>query len=343
MRTTIGVITLLVAGGVVFAQQRVERDVVVVAPPGAGSGIAHALPLPAAEFGAQMQVEFLAAEFGGKVVKGSPYSAEEVTETKQVLADGNRIINKTTALVYRDSQGRTRREQSLGTASPWSTELNAGALKMILINDPVAGVNYTLDPMTKTARKVPTVDVMSHTSADRMAPEATRVVERKLVIAHEQAGADMASAAAPMGERQVFERRTQVPHSEGAADMAATSGIRVLIRHGETGAANTESLGKQVIEGVEAEGTRITATIPAGQVGNELPIQTYSETWNSPSLQTVVLSKQSDPRMGETTFRLTNLSLSEPAPSLFQVPADYKLVDAKTVLWQPREGAAITK
>ena len=57
--------------------------------------------------------------FGGKTVQGAPYSAEAVTEIVQRLFDGNRIIRKTTASVYRDSEGRTRREQSLGTIGPW--------------------------------------------------------------------------------------------------------------------------------------------------------------------------------------------------------------------------------
>lgn len=51
--------------------------------------------------------------FDGKLVKGAPYSAQAVTETTQTLGDGNRIVNKSTAALYRDGEGRTRREQSL--------------------------------------------------------------------------------------------------------------------------------------------------------------------------------------------------------------------------------------
>jgi hypothetical protein len=72
-----------------------------------------------------------------------------------------------------------------------------------------------------------------------------------------------------------------------------------------------------------AEGTRLTLTIPAGKIGNERPIVTVNERWYSQELQTVVLTKNSDPRMGETTYRLTNINRGEPDPSLFQVPADY--------------------
>src|ERR1044072_8212038 len=57
---------------------------------------------------------FMASEsFGGKTVKGAPYAAEAVTESIQTLADGNRIVNRITSSVYRDSEGRTRRDQTL--------------------------------------------------------------------------------------------------------------------------------------------------------------------------------------------------------------------------------------
>ena len=81
------------------------------------------------------------------------------------------------------------------------------------------------------------------------------------------------------------------------------------------------------IEGVEAEGTRSTTTIPAGQIGNELPITIVSERWVSPDLKVLVMSRQSDPRFGETTYRLTNITRSEPSPDLFQVPPDFKIMD----------------
>lgn len=99
-----------------------------------------------------------------------------------------------------------------------------------------------------------------------------------------------------------------------------------LVEHrAESGSVKTESLGKQEIEGVVAEGTRVTRTIPAGAIGNEQPIQITVETWTSPDLQAVVLQKRSDPRFGETVFRLTNINRSEPDPALFQVPANFKV------------------
>ena len=88
-----------------------------------------------------------------------------------------------------------------------------------------------------------------------------------------------------------------------------------------------ESLGNQVIQGVTAEGTRLTRTIPAGEIGNVLPIDIVDETWYAPDLQVKVMTRHYDPRSGETVYRLTNINRSEPARSLFEVPADYRVID----------------
>jgi hypothetical protein len=88
-----------------------------------------------------------------------------------------------------------------------------------------------------------------------------------------------------------------------------------------------ESLGQQLIEGVLCEGRRATSIIPAEQVGNELPITIVNEQWYSPELQVYVLTRQSDPRAGETIYRLTNINRGEPGRELFEVPADYTLKD----------------
>jgi hypothetical protein len=85
----------------------------------------------------------------------------------------------------------------------------------------------------------------------------------------------------------------------------------------------TTDLGTQTINGVTAQGTRITRTIPAGQIGNEKPIVIVTERWYSPDLQMYVLTKTTDPLMGNTVFQLTNIERAEPEPSLFQVPSDY--------------------
>ena len=122
--------------------------------------------------------------------------------------------------------------------------------------------------------------------------------------------------------RKIAHKRAARSHNGG--DFAKHSG-----GHGGPFAAEREkettttSLGTQMVGGVSAEGTRISRTIPAGEIGNQKPIVITVEKWYSPELQETVMTKRSDPRMGERVFQLTNIQRTEPAATLFQVPADY--------------------
>jgi hypothetical protein len=89
------------------------------------------------------------------------------------------------------------------------------------------------------------------------------------------------------------------------------------------GLLKKESLGTQTMNGVVVEGTRTTHIIPAGQIGNEKALQVVSERWYSADLQIVLKSTRTDPRSGTTTYTVTNIQRTEPAASLFTVPADY--------------------
>ena len=90
------------------------------------------------------------------------------------------------------------------------------------------------------------------------------------------------------------------------------------------GKGETKSLGTREFDGIKAEGTMTSHTIPAGQIGNERPIVVTSERWFSPELHIVVYAKTSDPRAGETIYRLANVKRGEPSAELFKVPADYR-------------------
>jgi len=68
-----------------------------------------------------------------------------------------------------------------------------------------------------------------------------------------------------------------------------------------------------------------TTTIPAGDIGNDRPINIVDERWYSPDLQMTVMTKHSDPRMGETTFALKNINRASPPLYLFEVPAGYTI------------------
>jgi len=225
-------------------------------------------------------------------VPGAPYSAQAVTQRVQVLADGNRITQTTTNNVARDSQGRVRREESL-------PGLGNGAAEpphLVLIEDPVAGVHITLDSNSKTAIKMSSPQMKKADEA-AMRNGVPPVSGTKTWF----------NSAAP-GQQEIHILTT----TKGPASEAKTSKV---------------DLGTQTIEGVVAKGTKTTRTIPAGDMGNDLPLVISTETWYSPDLKALVMSKSSDPRMGETTYKLTNLSRSEPDPTLFQIPADYTLRD----------------
>jgi len=284
MKLNIGVLIFLGAGTVLLAQQ---KDIVVT------RGAFTASPTTIALVGGEM--------VGGAAVVGAPYSAEAVTESTQTLPDGNRIVNKSSSKIYRDSAGRERREQSL----PSFGKLASGAAPpvMIMISDPVAKVNYSLDSGNKTATKMSAAAPFNATVKGGMVGGATFT----------QVLPAPAMGATTMGNQIFF--------SQG---MVAS----------KSDTAKTEDLGRRTIEGVPVEGTRTTTTIPAGQMGNERPIDVVTERWYSSDLQVLVMSKQTDPRMGETTYQLTNVSRVEPVTSLFEVPSDYKLNDLSQGLMQ---------
>jgi hypothetical protein len=113
----------------------------------------------------------------------------------------------------------------------------------------------------------------------------------------------------------------------------------------ETGPASdgvvTESLGRRSIEGVMADGTRTTSTIPAGAVGNLQPIEIVSERWFSPELQMPVLITRRDPRTGDTVYRLHSIVRAEPPDHLFTVPPDYEVRNGTLTMWRKLEASSL--
>jgi hypothetical protein len=225
--------------------------------------------------------------FDREVVRGLPFSADSVTEHVQRLGDGNRMVRKSTARLFRDSAGRTRREHLLtrgGILAPDGQEP-----RLIVINDPVAQVNYLVDTARGTVRKT--------------------LVPPGLAGARRRAGGTESSFGVLMPTSTAHRRMAE-------GDQAAPPP-----------APKREKLEPQTVEGVLAEGTRITVTIPAGEFDNEQPLEITQEQWYSPELQMVVLLKHNDPRFGETVFRLTNVTRVEPAPELFAEPQGYRADD----------------
>ena len=252
----------------------------------------------------------------GRVVTHAPYSAESTTEMVQTLPGGNRIVRENTAMIYRDSQGRTRREQQLDAIGPWAT---AGeTAKMIFIHDPVAGVHYVLNPQDQTARKMPSLhmdaQVVSETSTAAQGEKAqprTRVLRYRIAA----------------GNAEVHEENHWVSENVTTDGIDVKMDVRTMAGAAEhfLHDVKSESLGPRVIEAVNAQGTKTVTTIPAGAIGNEQPIDVVSEQWFSEELQTTILSTREDPRFGRTTLRLTNIQRVEPLSSLFEVPPGYTI------------------
>ncbi len=252
-----------------------------------------------------------------RAVTGMPYSGEAVTETIQTLADGNRIVRRTTAKVYRDSAGRTRRET-----------INAdGDVTTVMIDNPKTGTSFAFDPRSNTAHKTTAVTVVGKSAG-------TTGGTYSYTISNDEEPGTKAHARIVTGvslDKQKVEHDAQLKHSQALTktieSTVTTAGPVTVVSHNTvTGPPPTkEDLGVQSFDGVPAKGTRTKTVIPAGAIGNEQPITIVSEEWYSTELQVLVMTKHSDPRSGETTYRLTNVLRSEPDASLFELPAGHTI------------------
>ena len=195
---------------------------------------------------------------GGRVIAGAvetkitpnrPYSAEAVTETVQVMADGNRIQRSSMVKVFRDNAGRTRRE-TFGTGTTAQT---------ISISDPVAKTGFTMHPDKKVAYQ---------TSGNVVTPLTTT-------------GSAPAVARGGGGGGRGGFAATAAPTPAPVLPATTVAGVELRERTSAPEDPNikTEDLGVQNMEGVLAAGKRTTTTIPAGKIGNVKDIQIVSEQW----------------------------------------------------------------
>ena len=290
-----------------------------------------------------------------KMVKNSPFSAEAVSESVQVLADGNRIVRSSTSKLYRNSEGRFRREMAGGSGGVLGTHFGFGHGVSIL--DPVVGHRVTLDSENMTARIVQLEAGKNIAIGGHATPLATRPLtdaKRAELEAKLLSSGNMSAEQKEKLRRQLTEAKTyaEVPSASGGATTAvlapsAASAPVTVVAQGErnshsmvytTGQSKyetrTEDLGTRDFEGVSATGTRRVTTIPAGAIGNERPIETVYERWYSKELEMVVYSRRSDPRVGEQTYRLTNINRSEPDPSLFTIPPGYRTLNERPSVYR---------
>jgi hypothetical protein len=162
----------------------------------------------------------------------------------------------------------------------------------VIVNDPVQGVSAEVNGNRKMIRRN-----TATTSKDISAVVAAKL-KAEMLKAETTTATVMTDSATPVTV-------------EGKLKAEALA---------KTAARQEEDLGYQSINGVTAQGFRTTTTIPAGQIGNDRPIQVVSERWYSQDLQMNVKTTNSDPRFGETTYQLTNIVQAAPDATLFQVP-----------------------
>ena len=322
---------------------------------------------------------------GGKVVRDAPYSAEAITETTQMLGDGNRISRKSVALLYRDALGRTRQEQT----APGHT---------VFINDPVSGKRTVINTEKKSATvlpelgslgdkidiskirelaksgNVPNARVIHKTingnteiirSADgdtviqkdgdaqiiRKGPNGEEIIRRGAsgdAVVMKKSDDGVTTQIIDEPGRKIIIQRREVTKSDGSKSVEESKDMRISVVRahdsdeaisiaGLPGDINalinmrtrhkgvTSSLGARDFGGIKADGTQTIATIPAGEIGNDRSIQVVSEKWVSPELQAVVYSRHSDPRSGETIYRLNNIRRTAQSADLFLVPQGFQV------------------
>lgn len=273
------------------AEKMAEPSMMMAAPP--------PLPLAGGDTLSFMQFEMTGP---AEVVAGKPYTASLSVEVLQPLVDGNSITIEHHSRVYRDAQGRTRRDDELGRGGD--------VLRSVLIADPVAGTSYTLDPLRRVAEQVP------------------QAVQRGPQMAFAQ---DLNSGAG--GTTTTFDVALPPPLADGSrptldaslhpslAAFSADTPIKLPF----PGDPHSVSLGDKTIEGVRVTGTRTTVTIPTAAIGNRAPIEIVTEQWYSAELNVVMLSEHRDPRVGQTRYRLHDIARSDPDPALFRVPHGYRI------------------
>lgn len=254
-------------------------------------------PVPFEDEGSGRRINTLSfttpdAGFDRKVVKNAPFSAESVTEHVQTLADGNRMGRKSSARLFRDSFGRTRREHTITREGSNVLAPDGQPPRLIMIADPVDEIEYRVDTRTQTVQR-------------QEVPEGLRKARERAMRGdgdNDNAGFGVLMPTSTVRRREAGEEGQPMPEPK------------------------REKLGKQTIEGVEAEGKRISVTIPAGEFDNERPIEITHEEWYSTELKMIVMMRHVDPRFGETTFRLTNVLRGEQDRALFYPPDGYKVV-----------------
>ncbi|HQZ44840.1 MAG TPA: hypothetical protein PK042_01930 [Usitatibacteraceae bacterium] len=292
-------------------------------------------------------------------VKDAPYSADVSTETHQTLADGNVIAKKTSGRVFRDSAGRTRQEtvidgeaKSIQLRDPVegsavmllpgskkavrlphvSSHAGTRQLQVLRLGEReirIADGKISVDgkpirgkvELTAGGKEIRIADGSITIDGKPFAPgdEDGKAIVKQVETVETGDGTRREEVRVHVVRRgEGKDARLDLPPGPALGPLLGRLDGTLLGKKGVT-----TSLGTKDFEGVKAEGKSTVRTIPAGEIGNRNPILITSESWFSPELQVTVHSRQSDPRHGETVYRLTNIRRGEPAAELFKVPVEY--------------------
>ena len=259
-----------------------------------------------AAFGAAVSATAQLASAGHASAPAAPYTAEFKITRVQTLANGATITHESKQVMARDSQGR-----SMNANTPLSASDDQPGNTITMVHNPVDNTQITWDSRSKHVRVL------------KMAPPG--------------AGPGCWSTASGNSTEEIG-GGAPAPASGGVGGGVAGSALVVspspdstLIPAARPMAMRPvrEDLGTDTILGTEVKGTRITRTIPAGQIGNDVPLVTTSEIWSAPSLGLTLREITDSAQSGKSTREAVSLDLGEPDPSLFQPPEGYEVTTAE--------------
>jgi hypothetical protein len=180
----------------------------------------------------------------------------------------------------------------------------------------ITGAPFTALAVTQSVQTLPDGNQISRTTNAKIARDGEGRTRREQIAAN---GVSVVFLEDPVsGNGYVIDsakksvRRFVITGADKTSGAVATAG---------------SSLGSQVMEGLRVDGTKLTRTVSAGEAGNERAFDVTIEVWHSNDLQTILLRTTTDPRYGETSYKLTDIQRGEPDPMLFTIPTGFTFME----------------